>query len=144
MRAWVLMTVAALGCTPRDASHRVVPVVAPDGVAALHVSCGSDEGRCYRVAGSACPQGYYIQPTASRAAGNFLVRCRAPYTGWTQPASPPVAPVAPPAPPATASDAPVAHPDAGPVDPGATPWPPPEPAAPVEPWPAQDRVDVGY
>jgi hypothetical protein len=41
----------------------------------LHVSCGSDESRCYALAGEHCPTGYDLARTGA-AAGNFLVRCR--------------------------------------------------------------------
>jgi len=76
------------GCQPAS----VQEIVGPDGSAMLHVSCGSDQGRCYALAGTRCPNGYEIFPAAG-APGNFLVRCISypPASAWAAapPASPP-------------------------------------------------------
>jgi len=57
----------------------------------LHVSCGSDESRCYQLAGEHCPMGYDLVRSAG-ASGNFLVRCRSPYAQPVQRMPVPVAP----------------------------------------------------
>jgi hypothetical protein len=77
MRMWVVgLALFASACASSTRSEpRAIPVTGPDGLPALHVSCGTDEGHCYQLAGRFCPTGYDIEPTRGRA-GNFLVHCR--------------------------------------------------------------------
>jgi len=67
------LTIGAIGCTRSPAAR---PVIAPDGMPALHVSCGSDQAGCFQLAGDMCPAGYAISPLFGSEHGNFLVRCR--------------------------------------------------------------------
>lgn len=75
---WLLLGAIGLACAPQS---RAVPIVGPDGSRMLHVSCGSDEARCYQLASEHCPYGYDLSKTASD--GNFLLRCRAWQSGLT-------------------------------------------------------------
>ena len=76
--ALFLLSLAFLGCSARPPV--AVPIVGPDGVPMLHVSCEANEASCYRIAGQYCPTGYAIDATPG---GNFLVRCRAPAPAWS-------------------------------------------------------------
>ena len=69
---WLLLGALGFACAPQA---RAVPIVGPDGSRMLHVSCGSDEARCYQLASEHCPYGYDLSKTAND--GNFLLRCRA-------------------------------------------------------------------
>jgi hypothetical protein len=55
---------------------RARPIVAPDGAPAIHVSCGSDQGACFELAGRYCPNGYRLKPIFDVESNHFLVRCR--------------------------------------------------------------------
>lgn len=66
---------APVSCTRAPSARRVV---APDGLPAVHVSCGSSQGRCFELAGKLCPAGYAISPLFNAEHGNFLIRCRNP------------------------------------------------------------------
>jgi hypothetical protein len=76
MRAALWLLLASAACAPgsRQAPH-AVPIVGPQGVPAPHVSCGTDQGGCYQLAGRYCPTGYDIDPTPGPP-GNYLVHCR--------------------------------------------------------------------
>jgi hypothetical protein len=72
-----LTACAASACVPAQRVQPAArPIVGPDGLPTLHVSCGTDEGACYELAGRSCPTGYDIHPTRG-SPGNFLVRCGA-------------------------------------------------------------------
>jgi hypothetical protein len=90
MRTAGLLLLLATGCTQASQpGPSAVPIIAPDGVAALHVSCGAREGRCYELAGRYCPTGYDIEPTRGPP-GNYVVHCRA--RAWSAASDYPLAP----------------------------------------------------
>lgn len=134
--AFVLLALAA-ACTP---APRARPVVGPDGSAMTHVSCGSDQGACFQLAGQSCPSGYRLFPIFDPHSNNYLVRCTAPVGAVARQRVP--APPARHAPAREASDG----------------WPPVAEAwVPADPWPAAvmqappalsgpspEEVDLGY
>jgi hypothetical protein len=89
MRTAALLLLATGCAQASQPGPSAVPIIAPDGVAALHVSCGAREGRCYELAGRYCPTGYDIEPTRGPP-GNFVVHCRA--RAWSAAADHPLAP----------------------------------------------------
>jgi hypothetical protein len=99
---------------------RARPVVAPDGAPAIHVSCGSDQGACFALAGQYCPNGYRLKPIFDVASNNFLVRCREDMPVVQAPSSPSTVVVR-----SLGSNAP-------------STWPPPE-----QPWPAANPWPSG-
>jgi hypothetical protein len=111
-----------LGCTHSG----VRQVTAPNGTAALHVSCPRDAGRCYELAGQHCPRGYQIAPAYGPQASSFLVQCwdyqsQSQYAAQTQYQ------------PQAYQQAPAPAPQKS--YPPATPWPPQvDPAQPTQPW----------
>lgn len=138
VRIWVVTVLGAssvfAACSrPPRARH----VIAPDGSPALHVSCGSDQGACFELAGIECPNGYRVKPIFDTASNNFLVRCenRA-SVAQNGAASTVVIRALAPAPPAASPQ---------PAAPGsAAAWPPPEqPWPPADPWAATGASSNG-
>ena len=71
--AGLALTTVLAGCVHEPQAR---PVIAPDGEPAYHVSCGSDQGACFALAGDACPYGYRLKPIFDEH--HFLVRCMKP------------------------------------------------------------------
>jgi hypothetical protein len=139
-RTLLALSVLATAC----ASPAARRIVGPDGSPMAHVSCGSDQAECFRLAGELCPSGYEMQPVLSGNHGNFLVRCRhtaaVAYAGAGCPTS---AAATPPA--ASASNA--GWPAASEPWPANYAWPPPETSAGVRQVPATPaggELDLGY
>jgi len=133
-----------LGCS----EPRAVPIIGPDGTRMFHVSCGSHEAKCYRLAGERCPYGYDVGRTI-QGGGNMLVRCRVPMSEPVDPTAEyrPAPPPAPPAPAtgvATVPSAPSAS--ASPLPrPSSVPWPPRVPVVRTPPGRVQPgQLDLGY
>ena len=136
--ARLLLILAAL--TAACASPGARPIVGPDGSPMAHVSCGSEQAECFRLAGELCPTGYEMQPVLSGHHGNFLVRCRS-ARAVAQ------ADVSCPAPaPAVARSTNAGWPATSEPWPDGFAWSPPETSAGVHPVPApaSGEPDLGY
>jgi hypothetical protein len=143
-----------LGCS----EPRAVPIIGPDGTRMFHVSCGSHEAECYRLAGERCPYGYELGRTIA-GGDNMLVRCRTPIqqpvypTAEYRPAPPPAPPAPvtgvatlPSTPPEPSAPAPAPSASASPLPrPSSVPWPPRVPVVPTQPGRVQPgTLDLGY
>lgn len=149
-RAFAVCSVAAAiaGCVHTPRAHRII---GPDGSDMLHVSCGSDQGACFALAGDNCPNGYRLVPIFNPEANNFLVRCQS-RTHSVEAAENSVSPVPSNVIVRTLNPAPAST----------TRWPPPEEPFPgTDPWPAgsaasgslplpqtarlpDGQIDIGY
>lgn len=123
------------GCAGQPIAHNVI---GPNGLPAVHVACGSDQGACFELAGRSCPGGYDLAPVFDPHDNNFLVSCR-------------MGPA-----PALASASPVTQSPSVSTWPGPSPWPSTNATVAVgnpPPWPTAEtrsasgsgnEVDLGY
>jgi len=141
----LVLTAALSGCARQP---RVRAIVGPDGTDMLHVSCGSDQGACFQLAGRRCSAGYELTPIFDPSNNNFLVRCRD-RRHLVVPSE-------------LAAEVPARRTVFRATDRGTSSWPPPlQPWPDVDPWPAADagsgaselpqtarlpngEIDIGY
>lgn len=70
-------TVAGALAVSCASDPKVSPIVGPDGTGMFHLSCSSQESRCFEMAGERCPTGYDLS-RIQQGRDTFLLKCRAP------------------------------------------------------------------